>query len=195
MVLVVLFECMCALSKSTSLEKPKRGYGPLKSPFVIFLFLLLWRKKCPSFKVALAHLSLLPRRKAEHQVLPFTDGTNSDLWITRMHFWCHFFLWKPKVYASNLGATLMWAAALCSRTPRAAPVYDTEEALVFVCSLLNVRVPSNISGIDFLLPCPPHVCTLNCSVWAFRGLLLVTLYVARPIRQGIAGRHKNLVLI
>lgn len=89
----------------------------------------------------------------------------------------------------------MWAAALCSRTPRAAPVYDTEEALVFVCSLLNARVPSNISGIDFLLPCPPHVCTLNGSVWAFRGLLLVTLYVASPIRQGIAGRHKNLVLI
>lgn len=38
-------------------------------------------------------------------------------------------------------------------------------------SVLNVRVPSNISGIDLLLPCPPRACTQSSSVRAFKGLL------------------------
>lgn len=64
----------------------------------------------------------------------------------------------------------MWAAALCSRAPGPDVGY-TEETAVFVSSLLNVRVRSDISRTDLFLPCPLHVCTQSSSVGAFKGLL------------------------
>lgn len=65
----------------------------------------------------------------------------------------------------------MGACPLLKGTKPGPDVGYAEERAISVSSLLNVRVPSNISRIELFLPSPAPVCTQSSSVWAFKGLL------------------------